>query len=346
MKLDYQVIEVHPKHPFTISRGTSTVYRRVIVQLTHEGVSALGEAAPSPYYGETADTVVAALELFRPLLGADPFNRQAIMGRLGQALGGNNAAKAAINLALWDLAGKLLGEPLYRLLGLDAAATPRTSLTIALDQPAAMAERAQAAYALGFSLIKVKLGTGHDRDIVTAIREAVPQATLRVDANAAWTPSQALHYLGWLAELGVELVEQPLPAADIEGLRRVTSASPLPIVADESAPNLASLRQLKGAVSGVNIKLMKCGGIDAALEMIHAARALGMLVMLGCMVETSVAIAAGAHLSPLVDYADLDGSLLLADDPFQGPTFPKGRITLVDDPGLGVQPSSVRSQAA
>lgn len=334
MELTAQALDLTLRTPFRIARGVQHVARNVLARLEVDGLTGLGEAAPSGYYGEKRESVLMALPYFADALGDDPALIADILGALDRALGGNAAAKAGVDLALHDLLGQRLGVPLYQLLGLNPARAAMTSFTIAIDTPAEMARRALAA-ADEYPILKVKLGTPHDLEIVRAIRE-VTDATLRVDANAAWTPKQAIRTIAALAECDVEFVEQPVAAGDLDGLRLVREHSALPIFADESCVTLADVPRVAGRVDGINIKLMKCGGIARALEMIHAARAHGLQVMLGCMIESSLAITAAAHLTPLVDYADLDGALLIADDPFAGARVERGRLVLPDQPGLGV----------
>ena len=245
-----------------------------------------------------------------------------------------SAARAAVDIALHDLVAKMLGEPLYRLLGLDPGKTPLTSITVGLDRPEIMQQKVRE---LGtVPIIKIKVGGEQDEQVVRAIREITP-ATLRVDANAAWTADQALEKIEALQDYDIEFVEQPLAADDIEGLRWLQKRTKMPIILDESVQTAADIPRLVGCAQGINIKLMKCGGLREALRMIHVARALGFQIMLGCMVETSVAITAAAQLSPLVDFADLDGHLLIENDPFAGVGVTDGKLVLPDRPGIGVQ---------
>ncbi len=330
---------VHTANPFVIARGGASEYTRVHVTLTDaDGVQGLGEAAPSAFYGETADTVVAALEALRPIVaGADPWALEDLEATMARALHGNAAARAAVSAAAHDLVGRRLGVPLYKLWGLTAANAPPSSFTIAIapteDELVRRVEQASA-----YPVLKVKLGTDRDDDIVRAVRGAAPGKVIRVDANAAWTPKHAVAMIERLARYGVEFVEQPVPPDDVEGLRFVRERSALPIIADESCVTSADIPRLVGAVDGINIKLAKCGGLREAQRMIAAARAHGMRVMMGCMIETSLGITAAAHLAPLLDYADLDGAALLADDPYMGATITGGRIGIPDAPGLGVRP--------
>ena len=239
-------------------------------------------------------------------------------------------------MALHDLAGRRLGVPLYRLFGIDPGAAPETSFTIGLAEPEVVVHKVREAAA--YPILKVKMGSDDDREVLAAVRDST-RSRIRVDANEGWTPQGALDRLQWLARLGVELVEQPLPADRIEETRELRRRSPLPFYADESVHRAADIPRLAGAFDGINIKLCKCGGIRRALRMIHTARSAGLKVMLGCMVETSVGIAAAAQLAPMADYLDLDGHLLLADDPFEGIGGQAGRITLNSRPGLGISES-------
>jgi L-alanine-DL-glutamate epimerase-like enolase superfamily enzyme len=254
-------------------------------------------------------------------------------GAARAAVQGQRSAEAAVDMALHDLAGKRLGVPLYELLGLDPRGASETSFTIGLAEPEVVEQKVREASA--YPILKVKMGSDDDREVLTAVRDTT-MSRIRVDANEGWTPQGALDRLEWLARLGVELVEQPLPADRIEETRELRRRSPLPFYADESVHRARDIPRLVGAFDGINIKLMKCGGLAEATRMIAVARALGMKVMLGCMIESSLGITAAAHLSPLVDTADLDGNLLIEDDPFVGATVEAGRIVLPDGPGLGV----------
>jgi L-alanine-DL-glutamate epimerase-like enolase superfamily enzyme len=337
MRLRHDVITVHTRHPFVIARGGSSDYRVVRVIVTDDdGAEGWGEAAPNRFYGETVETVAAALGRFAPLLErADPWALEDAEATMNAALGRNGSAKSAVSAALHDLAGKRLGVPLYRLLGLDPAKAPRSSFTIAITATAAELEE-RMKEAAPYPVLKIKLGTDRDAEIVRAVRGAAPNKTLRVDANAAWTSKHALRMIDVLVEYGVEFVEQPVAADDVAGLRYVRQRSKLPVIADESCVTSADIPPLIGAVDGINIKLSKCGGLREALRMIAAARTHGLSVMAGCMVETSLGVTAAAHLAPLLDFADLDGAALLRDDPHVGATIDGGVIRLPDGPGLGV----------
>jgi L-alanine-DL-glutamate epimerase-like enolase superfamily enzyme len=335
MKLSHQTIELNPTHPFVIARGGYSHHRNVIVRLTDDdGVEGYGEAAPNRYYGESVSTVTAALGQFKPVLErADPFSLESIESHLNRVLRGNASAKSAVSSALHDLVGKRLGLPVYRIWGLDAATTPQSSFTIAIAENHELEKRV--AEAREYPILKIKLGTDRDMEIVRIIRNAAPEKRLRVDANAAWTAKHAVRMSDFLAEQGVEMLEQPVAANDIEGLRFVRKSSKLPVFADESCLVASDVAKLAGAVDGINIKLAKCGSLREAIRMVHAARALDMQVMAGCMIESSLGISAIAQISPLLDYADFDGAALLSSDPFRGVSIDGGSIRLSDGPGLG-----------
>ena len=338
MHLRHDVITIHTKHPFVIARGGSSEYRVVRVTIIDEdGAEGWGEAAPNRFYGESVASVVEALARFAPLLEtADPWALENAESAMNAAIGRNGSAKSAVSAALHDLAGKRLGIPLYRLWGLDPKTAPRSSFTIAIAASRDELER-RVAEAAEYPVLKVKLGTDRDAEIIAAVRNAAPDKTLRVDANAAWTPKHAVRMIEVLVDAGVEILEQPVPAHDLDGLRYVRERSPLPVIADESCVTASDIPRLIGAVDGINIKLSKCGGLREALRMIATARAHNLRVMAGCMVETSLGISAAAHLSPLLDFADLDGAALLRDDPYEGASIQNGIIRIPDGPGLGVR---------
>lgn len=336
LRLQSEVITLTTKHPFTIARGGSSDYRVVWVRLVDgDGHEGWGEADPSSYYGETADTVLATLTRLAPLLPADPFELDAAERRFAEAAPAQSgAARAALSAALHDLVGKRLGQPLYRVWGLSPDRAPVSSFTIGLDTPERM--RAKVAEAAPYPVLKIKLGTDGDEAILRTIRDATDKP-LRVDANAGWSRERAQAMLPVLQEHGVEFVEQPLAPDDLEGLAALRRRGILPIVVDESCIVARDIPKVAGAVDGINIKLAKCGSLREALRMIATARAHGLLVMVGCMIETSLGITAAAHLTPLVDAADLDGAALTANDPFTGASIAGGRITLPELPGLGVR---------
>jgi L-Ala-D/L-Glu epimerase len=337
MRLRHDVITVHTKHPFVIARGGSSEYRVVrVTVIDDDGAEGWGEAAPNRFYGESVASVVEALARFTPVLEmADPWALESAETAMNAAIGRNGSAKSAVSAALHDLAGKRLGVPLYRLWGLDPKNAPRSSFTIAIAANHDELER-RIAEAAEYPILKIKLGTDRDAEIIGAVRKGAPDKTLRVDANAAWTPKHAVRMIEVLVGAGVEILEQPVPAHDLEGLRYVRDRSPLPVIADESCVTASDIPRLVGAVDGINIKLSKCGGLREALRMIATARAHNLRVMAGCMVETSLGISAAAHLAPLLDFADLDGAALLRDDPYEGASIQNGIIRIPSGPGLGV----------
>ncbi|MFL5477671.1 MAG: dipeptide epimerase [Gemmatimonadaceae bacterium] len=339
MRLSHQTIELNPTHPFVIARGGYAHHRNVIVRLTDdEGVEGFGEAAPNRYYGESVSTVIAALGQFKPVLErADPFALESIEGNLHRILRGNASAKSAVSAALHDLIGKKLGLPVYRMWGLDAATAPQSSFTIAIAENHELERRVTEAR--DYPILKIKLGTDRDMEIVRIVRNAAPDKRLRVDANAAWTAKHAVRMSDFLADNQVEMLEQPVAANDIDGLRFVRERSRLPVFADESCLVATDIAKLVGAVDGINIKLAKCGSLREALRMVYTARALDLQVMAGCMIESSLGISAIAQVAPLLDAADFDGAALLSNDPYRGATINGGSIQLTDAPGLGATPA-------
>ena len=338
MKLSHEIVTLRTTNPFVIARGGDSEYRVVGITVTApDGSSGWGEAAPSKFYGETADTVVQVLPILaKAIEGMDGWSLEAMEHALARAIRFNGAARAGVSAALHDMVGKRLGVPLYRLWGLDPAASPPTSFTIGIA-PDEDTLRARVAGAGQYPVLKIKLGTNWDERIVRVVRELAPDKVLRVDANAAWTPKSTLRIVPLLQELGVEFVEQPLQPGDIDGLRFVRERSSLPIVADESCLVSGDIPKLAGVVDGINIKLAKCGGLREALRMIAVARAHDMLVMAGCMIESSLGITAAAQFAPLLDCADFDGAALVSNDPYIGATITGGTIRLPEGAGLGVE---------
>jgi len=333
LHLNFKPIELKLTTPFRISRGVEYTAPNVIIQMTHNEFTGYGEAAPDPYYGETTQTVQACFPLLTDHLGDDPFLIDDLHGRLDSIIRLNPSVKAAVDMAFYDLMGKMLGVPLYKLLGLNPEHTPYTSFTIGIDSPQEMAKKAL--LAKDFPILKIKVGTKHDLDIIKAIRD-VSTAVLRVDANTGWTPKEAIKNINAFEPYNIEFVEQPVPAHDLAGLKMIRDNVPLPIIADESCVTIEDIPRLSECVDGVNLKLMKNNGIWNVFKMIQVARAHHLRVMLGCMIETSLSITAAAHLTPLVDYADLDGNLLIDNDPYAGVTVKDGKLVLPDGPGLGV----------
>ena len=335
LRMEVEVLELRTKHPFVIARGGQSDHRTVWVRLTDgDGLEGWGEAAPSKFYGETPDSVIAALKVYSALLPDDPFKLEEAERAWEAKLRGNAAARAALSSALHDLVGKRLGVPIYRLWGLDPCMAPRSTFTIGLDAPERIKAKVQEAEE--FPILKVKLGTDRDLEILRAIRDATDKE-LRVDANCGWTVKRALRMLPILDEFGVTVLEQPLPPQDHDGLAAITAQADIPVIADESCLTTVDIPPLVGKVDGINIKLAKCGGLREALRMIAVARAHGLMVMVGCMIESSLGITAAAHFTPLVDIVDLDGAALLSDDPFVGARIDGGQVTLPSEPGLGVR---------
>jgi len=334
LHIDAKPIDLRLSTPFRISRGMQNTASNVIVQIQYNEHVGYGEAAPDEYYGENQETVLACISTFAGNLGEDPFLIEDIMSHLDHLIRLNPAAKAAVDMALYDLVGKLLNVPVYKLLGLNPKHTPHTSFTLGIDTPDNMAKKAL--LARDYPILKVKVGTKHDLDNLKAIRE-VSTATIRVDANTAWTPKEAIKMIDALAPYGIEFVEQPTSPRNLDGLRLIRDNVPVPIIADESCVTAEDIPGLAECVDGVNFKLMKSNGITNVLKMIHVARAHNLRVMIGCMIESSLAITAAAHLTPLVDYADLDGHLLIDNDPYEGVKVVNGKLMLPNAPGLGVR---------
>ena len=333
-QVSFEPLDLPLRDPFGISRRTTTVARNVLVRVQWEGLIGLGECAPNAYYGESQEGVLAWLPRLAEALATydDPLAIRAVVEDWERGTHGNPAARAGLELALWDLLGKRHDAPIWALWGLGGELPP-SSFTIGIDTPERMAEKASAARE--FPLLKVKVGTPNDAANLRAVREARPDAAIRVDANGAWYAKEALAALRALEPFGLELVEQPVRSGDLDGLALVTREIDLPVYADEGCVTAADVPKVSGRCDGVVVKLQKCGGILRALEHIQTARAHGLKVMLGCMVESGLGISAAAQLAPLCDTLDLDGNLLLAADPFDGAAARGGRMTLPSGPGLG-----------
>jgi len=342
LHLDREVLHLELRDPFRIARsdhGAGHAVTTVVVELRddrHPGIVGLGEGYPDRFYGETSDTMAAVLPLLLAATGEPELSPSGLVtaGRaMAQAIAHHGAAKCAIDIALHDLAGKVLGLPVHRLLGLSATIPP-TDFTLGIDAPAVVAERARRAGR--FPALKIKVGGPDDVATLRAVRE-VFAGPIRIDANTGWSREDAIAILPDLERLGVELIEQPFPRHAIRDLAWLQQRSSLPIVADESAVTIDDLEGLVGVVAGVNVKLAKCGGVGPAARMLARARELGFRSFLGCMEETSVGIAASAAAASLAEWVDLDGNLLLADDPFTGLELDAAcRWVLGDEPGLGV----------
>ena len=326
--LEATAIELPLKERFTIARETWDTTTNVFVTLAFGGVSGVGEACPASRWGESVDSVLQQLEAIDPAALINPFNLEGPRELLPPG-----AARAALDIALHDLAGKIAGLPVVKLLGLRGRPLPPTCVTIPITTPDEMAERARSLR--DHPVLKVKVGFDGDIDAVAAIRSTY-EGRVRIDANEGWTPDDAIERLKKLEGFDIELCEQPIPAGHHDELKRVTGSTSIPIFADEDVSSAADVASLAGVVDGVNLKLRKAGGIRETMAAISVARANNMKVMLGCDLESGVAATAGAHVAGAVDFVDLDGPLLLAEDPFPGVTYERGTMTLPDTPGLGV----------
>lgn len=335
MHLKFFPYELELTHTFTVASYSRKTTPDVQVEIEYEGITGYGEASMPPYLGQSVASVTAFLQKVDLSQFTDPFRLEDILTYVDSLSEGDSAAKAAVDIALHDLVGKLMGQPWYRIWGLDAAKAPSTTYTIGIDTADVVREKTLEA-AGRFNILKVKVGLDTDEEMIRTIR-SVTQVPLAVDANQGWKDrSKALDEIYWLASQGVVMVEQPLPIAQLDDTAWLTERSPLPIFADESIQRLKDIPSLAGAFSGINIKLMKCTGMREAWKMVSTARALGMKVMVGCMTETSCAVSAAAQLSPAVDFADLDGNLLISNDRFRGVQVVSGKLVLPDAPGIGV----------
>ena len=338
MNVTVRTIDVHLEVPFAISRAVRTEKRLVLVELEEEGRVARGEASPDPYFGDTPESLERDVRAALALLPEDPADLGTLRARLEERFPHGGAAACALDILGHDRAAQAAGVPLRTFLGLAPAEAPPTSFTIGLAEIPVMAERAAAAAAKGFSVLKVKLGPRDEVETLRAIRERF-SGTIRVDPNAAWSVAEAPARIAGIALFGIEFVEQPVDPRDVAGLRSVRERSDLPIVADEAAVRASDLEALADACDGINVKLQKCGGIAEARLMIERAHQFGLKVMLGCRAaETSVGISAAAHLAPAVEWADLDGNLLIVDDPFVAVPVEGGRFVFSERPGLGALP--------
>lgn len=340
-KLEFttEILNLRTRHPFGISHGSSSARTNIVLRMHFAELQGLGEACPAAYHGESPGTVMACLENLKSadILGDDPFAIQEVCRAMDKIVAGNYAAKSAIEMALQDICGQILGKPLYQIYGLSKLAAPITDLTIGIDSLEMLSTKTQEAVEAGFRVLKVKQGTAYDREIIQCVRKHAPNIPLRVDANGAWTCKQAVEMSKFLADNQVQFIEQPLPKhAHIDEWRFVREHAAIPIFADESCCRAVDVARLAGVIDGVVVKLAKTGGMSEAMRLIHTARAHNLKIMFGCMIETSIGITAAAHLASLVDYLDLDGSMLLAEDPFIGAEYKDGQIVPTELPGLGV----------
>ena len=337
LKLKYRPLVLQHRHEFTLASGSRTTTPVMLTELEYDGITGYGEASMPPYLGESHETVSRFLGMVDLSRFSDPFRVEDITGYVDSLAPGNYAAKASVDIALHDLLGKIMGQPWYKIWGFSPETTPDTSFTIGIDTPEVVREKTREAEP--YNIVKVKLGLDTDKQMIETIR-SVTATPVCVDVNQGWTDREkALEMIYWLREQGVVFVEQPMPVEAIEDMAWLTERSPLPTIADEAVQGPADVGKVHGAYHGINIKLMKCGGLRAAYQMISAARVLGMKLMIGCMIETSCAITAASHLSPVVQWADLDGNLLITNDVFDGMKIVDGKITLpAGRPGIGVIP--------
>lgn len=335
LRLTFFPYELKLRHAFNLARSSRTTTPDVQVEIEFDGVKGYGEASMPPYLGESVESVCRFLSKLDLSQFSDPFRIEEIHEYMEGIAPDNRAAKASVDIALHDLCGKIMGQPWYKIWGLDPGRTPCTSYTIGIDTPDVV--RQKVAEAAPYRVLKVKMGLDNDKELVETIRECRPEVLICVDANQGWNDrDKALEMCHWLKERGCLFVEQPFDKSRLDDAAWLTERSPLPVIADEAVQRLADVGRLAGAYSGINIKLMKSTGMHEAYQMAVLARALGMKVMLGCMTETSCAVTAAAQLSPLADYADLDGNLLISNDRFDGLTIEDGRVIIPSRPGIGV----------
>ena len=336
MKLTFHPYTLELKHIFTIATNSRATTPIVLTEIEFNGVIGYGEASMPPYLGETHESVKAFLSKVDLSKYENPFDLEKILNDIDAIASGNPAAKASVDIALHDLVGKLMNQPWYNIWGYDKNKTPYTSFTIGIDTPDVVRQKTKEAEE--FKVLKVKLGRETDKEMIEAIR-SVTDKPITSDVNQGWTNKEkALEMIHWLNERGVVMVEQPLPKERIDDLAWLAERSPLPIIGDEGVQRLADVKNAVGVYHGINIKLMKSTGMREAQKMLTLARSVGMKVMLGCMIETSCAISAASHLSPMVDWADLDGALLIKNDFFDGTKILDGKVMLMDRPGIGVIP--------
>ena len=336
MRLSFEPYELQLRHTFTVASYSRKTTPDVQVKIEYDGFTGYGEASMPPYLGQSVETVTKFLQKVNLEQFKDPFQTDDILTYVDGIGEGDTAAKAAVDIALHDLVGKLMGEPWYRIWGLNPGKAPNTTFTIGIDAPDVVREKTTEC-ADKFKILKVKVGLDNDEQMIRAIRE-VTDLPVAVDANQGWKDREkALDEIFWLKEHGVVMVEQPMPKERLDDNAWLTERSPVPIFADEAIQRLKDIPSIRGAYAGINTTLMKCTGMREAWKMLNYARAEGMKVMVGCMTETSCAVSAAAQLSPAVDFADLDGNLLISNDRFEGMTVVDGKITLPDRPGIGLK---------
>lgn len=335
LEMKFFPYELKLRHVFTVATYSRTTTPDVQVEITYDGVTGYGEASMPQYLGQTVQSVTAFLQKVDLSQFNDPFQLEDILAYVDSLSPGDTAAKAAVDIALHDLVGKLLGAPWYKIWGLNKDKAPSTTFTIGIDTADVVKQKTREC-ANQFNILKVKLGRENDKEMIETIR-SVTDLPIAVDINQGWKDKEkAIDEIFWLKEHGIVMVEQPMPKELRDDIAWLTEKSPLPIFADEAIQRLKDIKNVAGAYSGINIKLMKCTGMHEAWKMLNYARAIGMKVMVGCMTETSCAVSAAAQLSPAVDFADLDGNLLISNDRFKGMEVVNGKITLPDRPGIGV----------
>ncbi|MCB9849784.1 MAG: dipeptide epimerase [Phycisphaerales bacterium] len=345
MKLSTERITARLRYPFRIARSgssaraDSTEIVRIAITLEHDGIVGMGEAVPVPYYGHTLESIEQTVASASDMLGDDLEDVDGIIDRLLDAFDDERAAVAGIDAAVHDWIGKRRGIPVWKMLGLDPTKTPPTSMTIGIDRLELLPEKV--AQAADFKVLKIKVGTDAEIETLTEMRRLAPDKTLRVDANCGWPPEDIIERMQGVAPFELEFIEQPTKAGELDAVRSARKLAVTPLIADEDSVRPSDVPRLDGVYDGINVKLSKCGGIREALRMIADARSRKMQVMLGCMTETSLGVAPAAHIASLVDYADIDGHLLLAEDPFEGLTLKEGVVLPGDSPGLGIRQTSV-----
>lgn len=334
MTMRFKPYELHLRHVFTLASGSRSITPVMLTEIEYDNIIGYGEASMPPYLGESHETATDFLNKVSLSQFESPFLMEDILAYVNQLAPGNFAAKASVDIALHDLTGKLMKLPWYRIWGLNPLRTPNTSFTIGIDKPDVVMVKVKEAEP--YKILKVKLGQGNDREMIETVRSQTDKP-ICVDVNQGWTDKQmALDMAHWLKDKGVVFIEQPMSKTNFDDTAWLTQNSPLPIMADEAFQTIADFTKVRGAYSGVNIKLMKCGGMHSAYAIIKMARALGMKVMIGCMTETSCAVSAAAQLSPLADWADLDGNLLIDNDLYDGMTIVNGKVTLNERAGIGI----------
>ncbi|MBL7135435.1 MAG: dipeptide epimerase [Candidatus Marinimicrobia bacterium] len=337
MNVKFEVKRLNLTHTWTISRNSSNYKDDVFVYLEKDGIIGIGEAAPNIRYNETPESTIEVIKKSIPLFEkCNPWEYVQLSYDIKSLTTAQTAAKAALDIALMDWIGKALNIPLYRLWGLDHTKLPLTSFSIGIDTPEVVKQKTREA--APYKILKVKVGKKNDKELIEAVRSVAPDKLIRVDANEGWKDKEiAIKEIEWLMKNGVEFIEQPMPSEMLEETRWLRDRVEVPIIADEAVKTASDIPKLAEAYDGINIKIMKAGGLQEALRMIWLAKSLNMKIMIGCMIESSVGVSAAAQLSSLIDYADLDGNLLISNDPYEGVKVIDGKLVLSDRPGIGVK---------